>query len=167
MIEDFKDQPVSKVLIRFGDCDPLGHLNNSRYLDYFINAREDHVRDFYGLSLRDYYLQGFSWVVAQSNISYLRPVLVGEWVHIYSAIRYFGEDELWVEMIMTSENHQQLKATLWSKLVHVELKAGRRHPHSTQMIDELLSKAVRPIFNPLELPFEKRVSDLVKLFKTK
>ncbi|MEM8567925.1 MAG: thioesterase family protein, partial [Bacteroidota bacterium] len=28
--------------IRFPDCDPFNHLNNARYIDYFINAREDH-----------------------------------------------------------------------------------------------------------------------------
>ncbi len=29
----------SKVLIRFSDCDPFNHLNNARYIDYFINAQ--------------------------------------------------------------------------------------------------------------------------------
>ena len=31
-------------MTRFSDCDPFGHLNNARYIDYFINAREDHLR---------------------------------------------------------------------------------------------------------------------------
>jgi acyl-CoA thioester hydrolase len=31
--------PESEALIRFPDCDPFNHLNNSRYIDYFINAR--------------------------------------------------------------------------------------------------------------------------------
>ena len=25
--------------VHFQDCDMLGHLNNARYLDYFLNAR--------------------------------------------------------------------------------------------------------------------------------
>ena len=33
----------SKVKIRFPDCDPFNHLNNSKYIDYIINAREDHL----------------------------------------------------------------------------------------------------------------------------
>lgn len=165
MIHDFAGQPSSKMLVRFGDCDPLGHLNNSRYLDYFINAREDHVREYYGLSLREYYLQGFSWVIAQTNISYLKPALAGEWVQVQSAIRHFNHDELWVEMVMCSENFKQLKAILWSKLVHVEIKAGKRAPHSTEMMDELLSKAVRPVFNPYEITFETRVGDLIRQWK--
>ena len=36
----------SEALIRFSDCDPIGHLNNQRYMDYFLNAREDHLRQY-------------------------------------------------------------------------------------------------------------------------
>lgn len=39
----------STAKIRFIDCDPIGHLNNSKYLDYMLNAREDHVEDSTGL----------------------------------------------------------------------------------------------------------------------
>ena len=41
----------SSHLIRFPDCDPFNHLNNARYLDYFINAREDQVWDAYGINI--------------------------------------------------------------------------------------------------------------------
>ena len=33
----------SSSLIRFQDCDPLRHLNNAKYFDYYFNAREDQV----------------------------------------------------------------------------------------------------------------------------
>ena len=39
--------PQSEVLVRFADCDPFNHLNNSKYIDYFINAREDHLIKYY------------------------------------------------------------------------------------------------------------------------
>ena len=29
----------TRVQIRFQDCDPLQHLNNSKYFDYYFNAR--------------------------------------------------------------------------------------------------------------------------------
>jgi len=31
----------STYQVRFQDSDPFRHLNNARYLDYFVNARED------------------------------------------------------------------------------------------------------------------------------
>ncbi|MGB0837938.1 MAG: acyl-CoA thioesterase, partial [Flavobacteriaceae bacterium] len=39
--------------IRFQDCDPFNHLNNGKYIDYFVNAREDHLLEFYNLNLFD------------------------------------------------------------------------------------------------------------------
>ena len=47
--------PKSRDKIRFTDCDMFGHLNNSRYLDYLINAREDHLKDFYNFDFNQYY----------------------------------------------------------------------------------------------------------------
>ena len=43
----------SECLIRFSDCDPFNHLNNSRYIDYFINAREDHLLAYHDFNLYD------------------------------------------------------------------------------------------------------------------
>lgn len=42
------------VKVRFSDCDPIGHLNNVKYLDYMFNAREDHVETFYGFTYEEY-----------------------------------------------------------------------------------------------------------------
>ena len=49
--ETIVKEPTSSVIIRFQDCDPFGHLNNARYLDYFINAREDHLAEYYDLDI--------------------------------------------------------------------------------------------------------------------
>jgi len=65
--------PHSLYTIRFTDCDLFGHLNNGRYIDYLLNAREDHLKTEYGLDLTDFYKQGLSWLVAGHEISYIRP----------------------------------------------------------------------------------------------
>ena len=41
----------STAVIRFQDCDPYAHLNNGRYLDYFMNAREDQLLKMYGFNI--------------------------------------------------------------------------------------------------------------------
>ncbi len=38
-VTDFNKEPETQIVIRFQDCDPFGHLNNARYIDYFVNAR--------------------------------------------------------------------------------------------------------------------------------
>jgi YbgC/YbaW family acyl-CoA thioester hydrolase len=78
--------PTSFYIVRFNDCDPLGHLNNSKYIDYFINAREDHLRDHYSIDLKEWAQQGIAFVVTQHEIRYLRPATYNEIVGIQTAL---------------------------------------------------------------------------------
>ena len=50
----------SSALIRFQDCDPFQHLNNSRYIDYFMNAREDQLNQFYDFRIFEVFQQHWS-----------------------------------------------------------------------------------------------------------
>ena len=126
--------PVSFYTVRFNDCDPLGHLNNSRYLDYFLNAREDHLRDAYGIDLRQWAEQGDGFVVNSHEIRYLRPALYNEVVSIQTSLIGAGETWLLVEMLMF-DKERQLKAILWSRFTHVNPRTGRKEPHSAAMQD--------------------------------
>lgn len=119
----------SNYKIRFNDCDMFGHLNNSSYLDYLINAREDHLKDNYNLSLSDYYKNGQGWVVSTHEIAYLRPAVYNETVCIQSTLLWVDSDSLLVETLMLNEKKDQLKAIMRSKLIHVNTKTGRKEPH--------------------------------------
>ena len=61
--------PQSFYPIRFNDCDPFGHLNNSKYIDYFLNAREDHLKEHYDIDLKVWAQQGQAFVVSAHEIS--------------------------------------------------------------------------------------------------
>ncbi|MDQ3142376.1 MAG: acyl-CoA thioesterase [Bacteroidota bacterium] len=87
--------PKSKYRIRYKDCDPLGHLNNTRYLDYMLDAREDHLIDVYGFDLFDYAQQrSMAWVVTSHQISYRREARRNEEIIIQSALIHFDEKRL-------------------------------------------------------------------------
>src|SRR5450755_3876159 len=90
--------------IRFQDCDPFNHLNNSKYIDYFINAREDQVRDEYGLDIFSIAREhGVSWVVSSHQIHFLKPAALMEIVFIESQLIGFTAKSLHVEMQMWDE----------------------------------------------------------------
>src|SRR5579862_9231579 len=92
-------------LIRFPDCDPFNHLNNSKYLDYFINAREDHLLQYYGFNIYQYAKEkGVSWVVALNQVAYLKPATLMETVVIQTTLFKMAEKEVWVEMRMWNES---------------------------------------------------------------
>ena len=148
----------SIVKIRFPDCDPFNHLNNSKYIDYFINAREDQLKTFYDFDI--YKLaqeKGISWVVAQNQIAYLAPATIMETVTIQTQLLFYNDKILVLEALMWNESKTILKAVLWSKFIHFNLKTKKSEAHS----EELMS-FFRQIENPLEqtITFEKRVENL-------
>lgn len=136
-------------------CDPFNHLGNTRYLDYFINAREDHVLHSYGFDIYDYASKtGESWVVAQNQIAYLSPARAMEKVFIRSSILEWNSSDVLVEMQMWNETCSRIKALLWTRYVHVNLRTQKRATHS-----EYLNRLFQPWENslPRKTMFEERV----------
>jgi YbgC/YbaW family acyl-CoA thioester hydrolase len=127
--------PHSKYKIRFADCDMFGHLNNSRYLDYLINAREDHLKDFYNFDFNEYYKNDLVWVISSHEIAYLQPAIFNEIVTIQSTLLQLDIDLLHVETIMLNENQNQLKAIMRTKLVPINLKTGRKILHNVEFME--------------------------------
>ena len=128
----------SKSVIRFQDCDPLRHLNNAKYFDYFFNAREDQVQELYGLSPGDIFEKfGAGWVVYQHQIAYIRPAKVGETVKIMSRGIYYDTDTVIVEYFMTDVHRKQLKTLLWTTLKFIEVKTGMKTPHPEPVLNYL------------------------------
>lgn len=127
--------PHSLYTIRFTDCDLFGHLNNGRYIDYLLNAREDHLKNEYQLDLTDFYKQGVSWLVAGHEICYIRPAAYNEQVCIKSALLKAEPDSLLVEMQMLDEKQTHIKSLMWTKFIHVNIKTGKRETHTASFMD--------------------------------
>jgi len=115
--------------IRFSDCDSFKHLHNSGYIDYMLNAREDHLNDFYDISMTSIYEKGSAWMVNRHEIVYLSPALYNEKVCVKSSLIKLSEDTLLVEISMWNENEDKLKALLWTKFIHIDLQKGKRSNH--------------------------------------
>ena len=148
----------SKTLIRFPDCDPFNHLNNARYIDYFINAREDHIMANLNFNIYHYATQnGMGWVVSKNQIAYLRPALLMETVLIDSTILRADIREVLVEMKMWNERKDKIKSVLWSNFVHINMKTHKPENHSIELME-----LFKPFENPLpqQLSFDERVEQV-------
>jgi acyl-CoA thioester hydrolase len=148
----------SKTKIRFHDCDPFNHLNNSRYIDYIVTARGDQLIDNYNFDI--YKLareQGIGWVTAQTQISYLSPAYLMEEVTIQTQLIGCSDRSLHLEAKMWNNNKTKLKAVMWARLVHFNLKTQKSIPHS-----EELMQLFKQIVNPLSIAssFEERIKTL-------
>jgi len=152
-------QPESEAKIRFPDCDPFNHLNNSKYIDYFINAREDHLLNYYDFDLHTIAMQkGISWVVAQNQIAYLAPAVLMETVIIQTRLISFDDKSLMMEATMWNKTKTSLKAVLWTKFVHFNLRTMKSELHSPELV---------VLFKNLEFPLEEVVTfeERVKMLK--
>jgi acyl-CoA thioester hydrolase len=162
---DYQRQTDSLSLIRFQDCDPLRHLNNAKYFDYFFNAREDELPKLYGIdakTLVDTYQAG--WVVYEHHISYLRPANLGERVRIISRVIHFDHNTVIVEYLMADESNEQLKTLLWTTLKYVGLTTGRTQDHGEALLDYLKAIQFPGVqWNPQS--FHERVKEIKREMK--
>lgn len=155
----------SNHIIRFPDCDPYNHLNNGRYMDYFMNAREDHIIEHYNFNMYHHAIKtGEAWVVYQNLTAYLAPVLLMEQVVITSQLIEWNDRKTTVEMQMWNKDKTVLKAVLWTKFHHFNIKTNKSIDHSEEI------KSIFKIPNhssTSEISFDERVKQLRKTGYTK
>lgn len=153
----------SQTRIRFDHCDPFGHLNNSAFLNYFQNEREDQVEEAYGLDIHAFFRKtGRAWVVGQNQIVYLNPAQVRELVVIQTSIRHFNETSLLVEHLMFDTEKKKLKSVLWTKFVYIDVRKNERANHEPELM-ELFNEVVVKEETPAL--FEARVKQLREQMK--
>lgn len=135
MTTTFEKAPRTSYPIRFQDCDPMGHLNNSRYIDYFLNAREDHLINNYNFRLKDFIEKGNGWVVTHHDIYYLKPAVYNEKIKIQTSLIDYGNDNLMVEGLIMNDAETQCKALIWTQYVYVNVRTGKRDNHQQDLFE--------------------------------
>lgn len=155
-------EPESLAIIRFQDCDPLGHLNNARYFDYFFNARQDQLAQFYDFHIFEWgKTHSANWVVTQHQIAYLRPALVMEEVILKTCLIHFTDTVLLVEGLMFDKAKTRLKALLWTEFTYVSMVSGKTNKHPDELLE--FSRNIALENNFWAEGFSRRVEQLKKL----
>ena len=159
-MRDYPSETESRVIIRFQDCDPLKHLNNAKYFDYFFNAREDQVPKLYGVELIDFISSfGAVWVVYNHHIAYLKPANLGEWVRIVTRVVWFDNNTLVVEYCMLDDFKSHLKTLMWTTFKYVGMNSSRTVNHPDP-IDSYLRAIKYPGVNYHPHLFDERVNEV-------
>ena len=152
----------SRTIVRFQDCDPLQHLNNIKYFDYFFNAREDQIAQLYRFNATEVFkILKAGWVIYHHEISYVRPANVGEWVRIFSRLIFYNNDTIVVEYFMTDDTGKQLKTLLWSTMKYIDVTTGKLSKHQESMKAYLDATADKSV-NFEATDFFKRVREVKK-----
>lgn len=145
------------VKVRFSDCDPIGHLNNVKYLEYMLNAREDHVEQFYGFTYEEYTRKtGCTWIAIQNEIAYLQEVRYNSRVVISSKTIEIQDRISKVEILMKSEDGNKIFAVLWITVIYFNMKTRKSEVQPPETI-QLFSKF---LVNLEQKDFQSRVEFL-------
>lgn len=144
-METFAKTLESQTRIQYHDCDPFNHLNNSRYIDYLMGTRTEQLLNHYGFNTAELaQQQNIGWVTALTQISYFYPASWMEIVTIETRLIQYSEGSVLFEAIMWDENKSKLKAVMWSKLVHFDIKEQRSKKHSEELM-QLFQQVIHPL----------------------
>ena len=131
---------TSQAKIRFSDCDPIGHLNNVKYLEYMLNAREDHVEEGYGFTYEEYTKKtGCTWITLQNEIAYLKEVRYNSSVIITSKTIEVSDRISKIEILMKNEDGNTINAVLWINVIYFNMK-NRTSETQPEEVKELFKK---------------------------
>jgi thioesterase-3 len=149
----------SKIRVRFQDCDPFNHLNNSSYIDYFFDAREDQLHKYYDLDIYKHARETVKgWVVVTNQISYMKPALLSETVTVQSQVINYTKRSIQFEFHMFDETKKILKAVMWSKFVYFDIRSQKGATHSQDFM-----KLFEEIYLPIEAKtFDERIANILK-----
>ena len=152
----------SKTRIRFQDCDPFNHLNNAKYLDYFINQREDQVEENYGLNIfEEIKKTGKGWVVGSNQIAYIKPANLMEEILVETKLIHFNKNAIRVEMKMYNADKTQLKSLLWIRFIYIDVRSQKMAEHGSELI-----KLYEEVLVPQEAAtFEERSEQIFREIK--
>lgn len=105
-----------KIQIRFKDIDKQGHVNNANHITYFETARVVYFKDVFRNKI-DWIKRGM--ILATTEITYKRPIMLEDEVYCYTKITRFGTKSFEIENVLTieDEHHKYLAAFGKSTLV--------------------------------------------------
>jgi len=88
-----------EIPIRFMDIDALQHINNARYLNFLEESRIAYSQELLNVFNS---IQELNVLVARVEIDFLRPVLFGEKLQVYTKISKLGNKSFTFQSVITT-----------------------------------------------------------------
>jgi len=101
-----------KIQVRFKDIDKQGHVNNANHITYFETARVEYFKDVFRNSI-DWIKTGM--ILANTEITYKRPILLEDEVYCYTKIIRFGTKSFEIENVITIEDEHNKYLAAYGK----------------------------------------------------
>jgi len=123
------------IPVAWGDMDALGHVNNTRFLRWFEDARIEAFRRIGSGDLGPSSSSGP--ILARLECVFRRPVVYPDTVTSMIRASEIGTDRYTLEHQLVSADQQQVVAFGTSRMVQVDYRSGEKVPLSAGIIEEL------------------------------
>ncbi|WP_306056837.1 acyl-CoA thioesterase [Natronococcus wangiae] len=110
-----------EVPVRFRDLDPLDHVNHAVYASYIETVRIDYIKDVLGQRQQD-----LSFVIANLEISYERPITLGDEPVVALSVTDLGETSCTMAYEIRVDG--EIAATAETVMVHTDAETGAPTP---------------------------------------
>ncbi|MGE8205973.1 acyl-CoA thioesterase [Heyndrickxia sp. NPDC080065] len=133
----------TEMIVRFKECDSLGHVNNATYLTYFEEARSEIFQIFNpNLSISSWNL-----IVASTQCDYIREMVYAQNFTVYTWISRIGQSSFDVEHAIKDE-HQNWVARGKVVLAGFDFKHRKTVPLTKEIQNRLLKHNEGPLDAP-------------------
>jgi acyl-CoA thioester hydrolase len=123
MLEEYP--VVVDIVVRWGDMDSLGHVNNIIYLQYFETARIEYLVRA-GMEPPGPSWQEAGLIMASNSCRYLAPVTYPDTLSVGARVTAIGEDRVKMHHAAFSQKLGRLAAEGEAMIVSYDYVEGRR-----------------------------------------
>lgn len=133
----FDFRHILYIPIRFADLDAMGHVNNSRFLTFYEEARGAWFRDCVGMPLES---TDYPVIVARVELDFLMPIPPGQNAYVATRCTEMGTKSMTLEgIICTDPGMKKIASRYKCILVHYDYQKEI----STPIPDEFKRKVER------------------------
>jgi YbgC/YbaW family acyl-CoA thioester hydrolase len=127
---------TSEIPVRPDDIDMFQHVHNSRYLDYIQAARYDQMIRCYKMSMEEFMIMGYGFVVKKAELNFKRALIMGDIMLISTQVKEFNGSDIVVEFEIVNKKNEKISCDGFMLYTMINLKTGR----SEKVPDEIQTK---------------------------
>ena len=116
---------TSEIPVRPDDIDMFQHVHNSRYLDYIQAARYDQMINCYKMSMEEFMIMGYGFVVKRAELNFKRPLIMGDVMLITTQVKSFDGADIVVEFEILNKKKEKVACDGVMLYTMINLKTGR------------------------------------------
>lgn len=127
---------------RFNDFDPMGHVNNTVFMNYFDIGKVAYFKAVWDTDFIDW--KEFGLVIARIETDFMSPILMGERVIVRTTILRIGNKSLELSQQLINPDTNQLKAAARTIMVGFDVNTNSAEPITEKCVEAISRYEGRP-----------------------